>query len=338
VTLPRVGISMGDPSGIGPEVLAAALDNPEVVRALVPIIFGDGPSLERFPTLGHLKRLAPGELGEASGPALVMMTSLADKDRRPGKPSRAGGKAQLAYVRALVDAAKAGTVDALCTAPVSKEQILRSGTRFFGHTELLAEAFGCEVLMLMDGPRVRVALATNHLPLRDVPKALSVTRLTAQLQLLSAALKPSFGRPPRLAVTGLNPHAGEGGLLGDEEVRTIAPAVARARRRGVDCTGPLPADGLFAHPEKMPFDAVLVMYHDQGLVVAKALDFDRTVNVTLGLPLPRTSPDHGVAYALAGTGQASATPMVSALLKAAALAAPRRSQKASTRARPSKTA
>jgi 4-hydroxythreonine-4-phosphate dehydrogenase len=329
---------MGDPSGIGPEVLAAALAQPDVLSALVPIVFGDGPSLERFPALRHLERLTEGTLSKSSGPALVALTTLPEKDRRPGKPSRAGGKAQLAYVRALVAAAKAGTVDALCTAPVSKEQILRTGTRFFGHTELLAEAFGCEVLMLMDGPRVRVALATNHLALRDVPKALSVPRLTAQLQLLSAALKPGLGRPPRLAVTGLNPHAGEGGLLGDEEVRTIAPAVARARRRGVDCTGPLPADGLFAHPERMPFDAVLVMYHDQGLVVAKALDFDSTVNVTLGLPLPRTSPDHGVAYALAGTGQASALPMVSALLKAAALAAPRRLPKALAKARGDKTA
>ena len=329
---------MGDPSGIGPEVLAAALAQPDVLSALVPIVFGDGPSLERFPALRHLERLTEGTLSKSSGPALVALTTLPEKDRRPGKPSRAGGKAQLAYVRALVAAAKAGTVDALCTAPVSKEQILRTGTRFFGHTELLAEAFGCEVLMLMDGPRVRVALATNHLALRDVPKALSVPRLTAQLQLLSAALKPGLGRPPRLAVTGLNPHAGEGGLLGDEEVRTIAPAVARARRRGVDCTGPLLADGLFAHPERMPFDAVLVMYHDQGLVVAKALDFDSTVNVTLGLPLPRTSPDHGVAYALAGTGQASALPMVSALLKAAALAAPRRLPKALAKARGDKTA
>jgi 4-hydroxythreonine-4-phosphate dehydrogenase len=313
---------MGDPSGIGPEVLAAALATEEVQAVLVPLIFGDGPSLERFEALRTFQRLAPGEAPLAGRPALVAVTALEEKDRRPGKPTRAGGRAQLAYVHALVQAAKAGTVDALCTAPVSKEQILRTGTRFFGHTELLAEAFGCEVLMLMDGPRVRVALATNHLPLRDVPKALSVPRLTAQLQLLSASLKPGLRRSPRLAVTGLNPHAGEGGLLGDEEVRTIAPAVARARRRGVDCTGPLPADGLFAHPERMPFDAVLVMYHDQGLVVAKALDFDRTVNVTLGLPLPRTSPDHGVAYALAGTGQASAAPMVAALLKAAALAAP----------------
>jgi 4-hydroxythreonine-4-phosphate dehydrogenase len=321
---------MGDPSGIGPEVLAAALATKEVQAALVPLIFGDGPSLERFEGLHEFQRLAPGQAAPVNRPALLAVTALAEKDRRPGKPTRAGGKAQLAYVLALVAAAKAGAVDALCTAPVSKEQILRTGTRFFGHTELLAEAFGCEVLMLMDGPRVRVALATNHLPLRDVPKALSVPRLTAQLQLLSAALKPGLRRPPRLAVTGLNPHAGEGGLLGDEEVRTIAPAVARARRRGVDCTGPLPADGLFAHPERMPFDAVLVMYHDQGLVVAKALDFDRTVNVTLGLPLPRTSPDHGVAYALAGTGQASAAPMVAALLKAAELAAPRRLQKTSS--------
>ncbi len=314
---------MGDPSGIGPEVLAAALARPDVQAALVPIVFGDGPLLEGFAAFRPLARLTPGELTPASGPALVQVTQLPAKDVRPGKPSRAGAKAQLAYVQALVAAAKAGSVDALCTAPVSKEQILRTGVRFYGHTELLAEAFGCEVLMLMDGPRVRVALATNHLPLRDVPGALSVTRLTAQLQLLSAALRPRFRRPPRLAVSGLNPHAGEGGLLGDEEVRVIAPAVARARRRGVDCTGPLPADGLFAHPERMPYDAVLVMYHDQGLVVAKALDFEKTVNVTLGLPVPRTSPDHGVAYALAGTGQASSTPMATALLRAAELAAPR---------------
>jgi 4-hydroxythreonine-4-phosphate dehydrogenase len=329
---------MGDPSGIGPEVLAAALATEDVTRALVPIVFGDGPALEAFASLRHFERVSAKGLTQEGGPTLVAVTTLKEKDRRPSKPTRAGGRAQLAYVTALVEAAKAGTVDALCTAPVSKEQILRTGTRFYGHTELLAEAFGCEVLMLMDGPRVRVALATNHLPLKDVPKALSVPRLTAQLQLLSAGLKPVLGRPPRLAVTGLNPHAGEGGLLGDEEVCTIAPAVARARRRGVDCTGPLPADGLFAHPERMPFDAVLVMYHDQGLVVAKALDFDRTVNVTLGLPLPRTSPDHGVAYALAGTGQASALPMVAALLKAAELAAPRRVQKSSPRARAVKTA
>jgi len=250
------------------------------------------------------------------------VTALAEKDRAPGRPTRAGGRAQLSYVKAAIEAAQRGWVDALCTAPVSKEQISRAGVPFVGHTELLAESFGREVLMLMDGPRVKVALATNHLALRDVPRALDRTRLAAQLQLLSASLQPVLRRRPRIAVCGLNPHAGEGGLLGDEEVRTIAPAIALARRRGVDCTGPWPADGLFARPDRMPADVVLAMYHDQALVVAKALDFDRTVNVTLGLPVPRTSPDHGVAYPLAGKGKASAEPMIAALLKAAQLAAP----------------
>ena len=299
-----------------------ALAHPGVRRTLVPVVFGDGPTLQRLPTLRRLPRVEPGERLPPDGPAQVAITELPAKDRVPGKPSRAGGKAQLAYVHAAVEAALRGDLDALCTAPVSKEQITRAGVRFMGHTELLAEAFGREVLMLMDGPRVKVALATNHLALRDVPRALEKSRLAAQLQLLSASLQPVLRRRPRIAVCGLNPHAGEGGLLGDEEIRTIAPAIALARRRGVDCTGPWPADGLFARPDRMPADVVLAMFHDQALVVAKALDFDRTVNVTLGLPVPRTSPDHGVAYALAGKGKASAEPMIAALLKAAQLAAP----------------
>ena len=286
------------------------------------MVYGDGPTLERLPRLRQLPRVVPGERLPPHGPARVAITELPAKDRAPGKPSRAGGNAQLAYVRAAVEAAVCGDLDALCTAPVSKEQITRAGVRFTGHTELLADSFGREVLMLMDGPRVKVALATNHLPLREVPRALEKRRLAAQLQLLSASLQPVLGRRPRIAVCGLNPHAGEGGLLGDEEIRIIAPAIALARRRGIDCTGPWPADGLFARPDRMPADVVLAMYHDQALVVAKALDFDRTVNVTLGLPVPRTSPDHGVAYALAGRGKASAEPMIAALLKAAQLAAP----------------
>ena len=318
-----MGITLGDPSGIGPEIVAHALATLRVQRALVPVVFGDGPTFERYPSLRRLPPVAvTGELPE-DGPARVAVTELAPAERKPGKPSRAGGRAQLAYIRFGVAAARAGAVEALCTAPVSKEQITRAGVRFLGHTELLAEAFDREVLMLMDGPRIKVALATNHLALRDVPKALEKRKLAAQLQLLSASLQPVLGRRPRIAVCGLNPHAGEGGLLGDEEIETIAPAIALARRRGVDVTGPWPADGLFARPDAMPCDVALAMYHDQALVVAKALDFDRTVNVTLGLPVPRTSPDHGVAYALAGKGRASAEPMIAALLKAAELARPR---------------
>ncbi|MBN1209185.1 MAG: 4-hydroxythreonine-4-phosphate dehydrogenase PdxA [Myxococcaceae bacterium] len=319
-----MGISLGDVSGIGPEVTAAALALPRVRRALVPVVFGDGPTLERFPVFRRYARATPETLAPVTGPTLCAVTALAEKDRRPGKPSRAGGRAQYAYVTAAIEAARAGLVEALCTAPVSKEQISRAGIPFMGHTEVLAEAFGVEVLMLMDGPRVRVALATNHVPISALPRLLTVDKLAEQLALLSRELKPVVGRRPRIAVLGLNPHAGEGGLLGREEVEIITPAIRKARAARVDAHGPLPADGLFARPGDIPYDAVLAMYHDQGLIPAKALDFERTVNVTLGLPVPRTSPDHGTAYALAGTGKASCVPMVEALLKAAALARARR--------------
>lgn len=335
--LPLVGISLGDVSGIGPEVTAAALTKPSVRKVLVPVIFGDGPTLARFPAFRRYARVEPSALGRVEGPTVVEVTRLAEKDRVPGKPSREGGRAQYAFVTAAIDAMRAGHVDALCTAPVSKEQISRAGIPFMGHTEVLAEAFGVDVMMLMDGPRVRVALATNHVPLADLPRLLTVDGLTAQLKLLSRSLEPVVGHKPRIAVLGLNPHAGEGGLLGREEVEVIGPAIRKARAARVDAHGPIPADGLFAKPDQVGarYDAVLAMYHDQGLIPAKALDFERTVNVTLGLPVPRTSPDHGTAYAIAGKGEASCVPMVEALLKAAQLAGARLAHQATgRRARP----
>jgi 4-hydroxythreonine-4-phosphate dehydrogenase len=319
--LPVVGISLGDPSGIGPEVTARALAHPAVRRALLPVVFGDGPTLERFPLFRRYARVDGESLAaRPTRPTRVEVTRLPERDARPGLPTRAGGRAQHAYVMALVEAGRTGRVDALCTAPVNKGNITRAGIPFMGHTELLAAAFGAEVLMVMDGPRVRVALATNHVPLSAVPRLLTVDGLAGQLQLLHRALQPLLGRAPRLALCGLNPHAGEGGALGTEEGAVLVPAVRRARRAGVQVEGPLAADGLFARAGRLPYDAVLALYHDQGLVAAKALDFERTVNVTLGLPVPRTSPDHGTAYDLAGTGKASARPMVEALLKAAAYA------------------
>jgi len=321
---PVVGISLGDVSGIGPEVTADALTVPRVRRALLPVVFGDGPTLARFPQFQKYARTTPEALGRVTEPTVCVVTELAEKHRLPGKPSRAGGKAQYSYIQAAISAARAGQVDALCTAPVSKEQISRAGIPFMGHTEVLAEAFGREVLMLMDGPRVRVALATNHVPLVEVSRLLTVERLVGQLQLLSRSLEPVVGKAPRIGVLSFNPHAGEGGLLGREEVDVLTPAIKRARKLRVDAHGPLAADGLFAQVERFPYDVVLAMYHDQGLIPAKALDFERTVNVTLGLPVPRTSPDHGTAYSLAGTGQASSVPMVEALLKAARLAGSRK--------------
>lgn len=314
-------------SGVGPEVTATALASPKVRAALVPVIFGDGPTLERFRRFARWPRLSPAALTtRPSGPTVVEVSHLPERDRRPGTPSRAGGRAQYAFLEAALAAAHAGHLDGLCTAPVSKEQISRAGIPFMGHTEVLAASFSREVLMLMDGPRLRVALATNHVPLAAVPAALSTERLLAQLRLLARSLEPMLGRPARLAVCGLNPHAGEGGLLGREDVEIVLPAVRRARRAGLDVTGPLPADGLFALAARarrgaFAYDAVLAMFHDQGLVAAKVLDFEETVNVTLGLPLPRTSPDHGTAYDLAGTGRASAIPMRTALLRCAELCA-----------------
>jgi 4-hydroxythreonine-4-phosphate dehydrogenase len=308
---PRIGISLGDPSGIGAEVTWKALADARVRRALVPVVFGDASS---FPRPG---RVSPWE----GGGRFVAVSRLPAKDRRPGKPTRAGGLAQHAFITAAIAAAQAGEVDALCTAPVSKEAITKAGIPFVGHTELLADAFGCEALMLMDGPRLRVALATNHLPLAEVPAALSVPKLLATLMRLDASLAPVLGHRPRIAVCGLNPHAGEGGVMGTEEVCVIAPAIAQARRRHLDVHGPFAADGLFAKAASgFPFDVALAMFHDQGLVAAKALDFARTVNVTLGLPVPRTSPDHGVAYDIAGKNRADPEPMIHALLKAAEFA------------------
>lgn len=298
---PRVGISLGDPSGIGVEITRKALTDQRVRKALTPVVFGD-----RSSKLENLREV----------------TQLAAKDRAPGKPTRLGGHAQLAYVLGAIHAAKLGELDALCTAPVSKEAIAKSGFPFSGHTELLAAEFDCDVMMLMKGPKLSVALATNHLPLSQVSKALTTKKLTRQLVFLDHHLGIILGKRPRIAVCGVNPHAGDGGVLGTEEQRVIAPAIALAKKQGVNVAGPFAADGLFAGLTTKPFafDVALAMFHDQGLVATKLLDFTRTVNVTLGLPLPRTSPDHGVAYDIAGKNKADPEPMISALLEAAAQA------------------
>ena len=300
-SLPRIGISAGDPSGISAEILSKALSQPELKHVFTPVVFGDASLAPLLPP--HVE--------------LRVVTHLPPEDRKPGRPSLAGGKAQMAYVDAAIAAAKDKNLEALCTAPVSKETISRAGIEFVGHTEWLAAAFECSVLMLMDGPKLRVALATNHLPMAEVPQALQVDTLVAQLQLLSSSLSPLLGHPARLAMLALNPHAGEGGLRGNEEQRILIPALKKASLLGLACEGPFPADGFFASLSSQPFDAVLAMYHDQGLCVAKAIDFENTVNVTLGLPLPRTSPDHGVAYDIAGKNKANPRPMQQALLRAA---------------------
>ncbi len=310
---PTVGITLGDPWGIGPEVLAAALASPAVRRACQAVVYGDRATLERAAAIVGVRLPA----------SLRVVGTGPEPTGAFGRPPRGGGRLPIAYLEAAVAAARAGEVDALCTAPIHKGLVAAAGFRHTGHTDYLADQLGSSrVVMLLAGPTLRVALATVHVPLRSVPGLLSIPGLTATLGVLERGLRRYFGiAHPRIAVCGLNPHAGEGGLLGNEERTIVAPAVRRAQKAGIRAEGPLPADSLFAQAIRSSrWDAILAMTHDQGLGPLKAVDFERAVNVTLGLPLPRTSPDHGVAYDLAGSGRADPTRMIEAVLAAAKMA------------------
>lgn len=323
MSAPRIAVTLGDPSGIGPEICAAALADAKVRKAAVPVVFGDDRLWRRACELAgvrdRLKRVATVE--EVDGPSLVEVSALSDRDARPGRPSIAGARAQLAYLERATDALIDGVLDGLATAPLAKQQVTRAGLPFSGHTEYLAERFGARVVMMLAGPVLRVAVHTTHVALAQVPERLSTDGIVEDLAIIDRALRKQFRIPrPRIAVLGLNPHAGEGGLFGDEEGRVIAPAIKAARRRRIRAEGPFPADGLIPRAARGEFDAVLAMYHDQGLIPVKLLHFDDAVNVTLGLPVPRTSPDHGVAYDIAGKGIARPQSMRAAVLMAAAMA------------------
>jgi 4-hydroxythreonine-4-phosphate dehydrogenase len=297
----RIGISLGDPTGIGPEVVARALAARPAIDA---VVYGD---------LGVLARAAAQAGVAAPEPHRVLaITALAPEEVVAGQPGLAAARAQLAYLAAATDAALAGDIAALVTAPISKDWIARAGFTHPGHTEYLAERAGAgEFAMMLAGPRLRVVLATTHLALREVPTALRPDDITTAVFLAARALSQQFGiGRPRIAVAALNPHAGEAGRFGDEEARLVTPAIAAARARLVaagiaaDVTGPCVPDAVFRQAALGDFDAVVALYHDQGLIPVKLLHFDDAVNITLGLPFIRTSPDHGTAYDIAGTGRA----------------------------------
>jgi 4-hydroxythreonine-4-phosphate dehydrogenase len=312
----RLGVTMGDPAGIGPELVAATLDELPVGET---VIYGDRVALERAGA-----RLPDG---------VALVEPLPGVTVAPGSPSLESGRAQLAYLEAAVADAAAGRLDALVTAPIHKGWCHRAGFAFPGHTELLAARLGApRVTMMLAGPRLRVALATVHLPLAAVATQLTVDGLAGTIVQTARALAVEFAiARPRVAVAALNPHAGEGGQFGDEEARLVEPAIARARdelereARDALVTGPHVPDAVFrdAAPPNNSYDAVVALYHDQGLIPVKLIDFEEAVNVTLGLPLVRTSPDHGVAYDLAGTGRARPTSFRAALRLALRLATER---------------
>lgn len=311
-----IGITLGDPAGIGPEVVAAALAAAPAALREQAIVFGDPDALARG--------------ARAMGVTVAARCEGAPcPDAVPGQPDERSGAAQVAWLEAAIAAARAGRVDALVTAPISKTWARRAGFAFPGHTELLAARFGvAEVAMTFVGPRLVVALATVHVPLATVPGALTVDRIVATGTLLADALARDLGRPApvRLGVVGLNPHAGEGGLLGDDEGRVIAPAVAALAAALGDraiVTGPLVPDAAFRDAVDGRYHGLVAMYHDQALIPVKLVDFEHAVNVTLGLPIVRTSPDHGTAYDLAGTGRARPASTLAALELAAAMRAAR---------------
>lgn len=328
----RIAISMGDPSGIGAEVTAKALATRPA--SFVPYVFGDARSFSEAARRVRLS-LPAIDLGEPlpEGGALVNVIRLSRAAMLPGRPSRAGGIAQLAYLEAAFAAVSLGVADALCTAPVSKAQVQLALKGFVGHTEWLQQKTRApRSVMMLAGRRLRVALVTNHLQLARVPKVVTASEILSTITIAHTALQRDFGIPrPRIAVCAMNPHAGEGGAFGDEEKRLILPALARAQRLRLGATGPYPADSIFCRAAAGEFDTVVALYHDQGLIPIKLLDAigaDPAVNVTLGLPIVRTSPDHGVAYDVAGQGKADPASMAAALRLAAQLAERRRRSRA----------
>ena len=345
---PKIGITLGDPGGIGPEVILRALADPAVRSAASPLVLGDlavlarvkktlklrlpleavsPPRLEPSAPLGACP--LPGSAREPGKPGAIPVWNLSEL--RPGEIAAreiTPGLAQACriYLEKGVALARAGTIQALVTGPVPKAVFRLSGLTHPGQTEFLAERTGADdFAMMFVGGNLRVVLATIHLPLARVPRNISREGILKKLRLIHREFPRLFRiSRPRIAVAGLNPHAGEEGLMGREEIETIRPAVAAARKAGIRAEGPFPADALFGRFHSGEYDCLLAMYHDQGLAAFKTLHFYSGVNVTLGLPIIRTSPDHGTARDIAGKGIADPASMKNAILLAAQFAQARK--------------
>ncbi len=327
---PVVAVTMGDPCGIGPEIIVRALARPELRALCHPLVLGDEGALRRAlaitgaPLSIALCDAPPRELPPDALPLLPLST-LTREEMTFGRPTIASGSAMAGYIVEAARLCLNGAVDAMATAPINKEALRTAGIRHPGHTELLAELTNTtDFVMMLAGERLRVTLVTIHEPLAAVPTLITTEKILATIRVTHRDLDRYFRQSPRIAVLALNPHCGEGGLFGREETEVIAPAVALARAEGIDATGPFSADTLFHFAAQGEYDAVVCMYHDQGLIPLKLLHFDDGVNVTLGLPLIRTSVDHGTAYNLAGTGRASDASMAAAIRMAAEMARVRR--------------
>lgn len=321
---PRLALVPGEPAGVGPELAVAALCRDWDADL---VVHGDLPSLQR--AAAHLGRTLPPRIDSdaPSGvPGLRLVEHPHPQSAPHGEPRPANAASVVAALTAAAQACVAGDCDGVVTGPVHKAAINAGGIAYTGTTELLAAHAGCDVVMMLANDIARVALVTTHLPLRSVPDAIDAGTIDRVVAILHAALAHDFGIPePAIAVLGLNPHAGEDGHLGREDIDVIAPALARLRAtRGYDLRGPLPADTAFLPARLRDVDAVLAMYHDQGLPVLKYSGFERAVNLTLGLPYPRVAVDHGTALDLAGRGIADPSSLFAAIETCTRLAQQRR--------------
>jgi 4-hydroxythreonine-4-phosphate dehydrogenase len=322
-----LAVSLGDPAGIGPEVIAKCWDNRDRFELSPFVVIGD-PRSVRAVWDGQIATIDdPREADSAFDLGLPLIQIPSPEEDRPGHPSVAGAHCSLDALEIAVGLARSGSASAVVTGPVSKGQLYSIGFRHPGQTEFVAERCGiaaANVVMMLAGPTLRTVPVTTHIALRDVPDALSSGLIESRARTTLRGLQRNFGiAEPRLAITGLNPHAGEGGLLGLAEVEVIEPAIASLRAEGWRVSGPHPADTLFHETARARFDAALCMYHDQALIPVKALHFVDAVNITLGLPIIRTAPDHGTAFDIAGQDQADPRPMAAALRLAAQCAANR---------------
>ncbi|MFM8469936.1 MAG: 4-hydroxythreonine-4-phosphate dehydrogenase PdxA [Limisphaerales bacterium] len=330
--LPRIAVTMGDPAGVGPEICLRLLNNTDLARECVPIVFGDAVVLRRVAQKLEIPFAAPvlasADWSKASrtanSPAVLDLQCVNAAAVTPGKVDARCGDAAFRYVIAAIEAGLAGEVDAITTAPLNKEALHAAGHKYPGHTEIFAERMRANrSCMTFFSDELTCSLVTVHIGYHEVPAALTTQRILDVIELTAAAVRRQRGRAPRLAMLGLNPHAGEHGLFGrGEEERIIAPAVEAARRAGMNVVGPLSPDTAFLPARRRETDAFICMYHDQALIPMKALAFDSAVNTTLGLPVVRTSVDHGTAFDIAWQGKASAENLFAAVRLTAKLAGP----------------
>jgi 4-phospho-D-threonate 3-dehydrogenase / 4-phospho-D-erythronate 3-dehydrogenase len=326
---PLLGITMGDAAGVGPEIIVKTLCEPEVFRACCPVVIGDRRRLEAADRVlgAQIRFRAVTRAGAASGePGTIDVMDLANvaADLPFGHVDAGAGRAAYAFVAKAVELALRGEIQAIVTAPLNKQALNLAGCRFPGHTEILAHLSGTkDYAMLLVGGSLRVIHATTHVSIRQACDRIRKERVLRVIQLADGAMRRLGVGDPRIAVAGLNPHAGEGGLLGREEREQIEPAVAAASSMGLCVFGPIPPDTVFHRAAiKKEFDIVVAMYHDQGHIPLKLLDFSGGVNVTVGLPFIRTSVDHGTAFDIAGSGRADNRSLREALLLAARMTSP----------------